>query len=54
MLVTKQFRLLLYGQNSTDISQNIFFHVPQKYESHTGLEGHESETEFSFLSELCL
>ncbi len=31
---------------TVDISHNIFFLVPQKYESHTGLEGHEGEAEF--------
>ncbi len=34
-----------YGQKKThwDISQNIFFDVPQKQKSHTGLEWHYGE-----------
>ncbi len=41
----------------TNNLQNIFFYVPQKKESHTGLKWLDSEeimTEFKFLGELSL
>jgi len=42
---------------ATNITQNIFFSVPLKKDTHAGLDRHEGEqmkTEFSFLVELSL
>ncbi len=41
--VCNQTVLVTKKKKKTDIYQNIFFYVPQKKVSHTGLERHESK-----------